>query len=181
MNCANTKGEKTPTYLVNSSAENDLWLLWITDWTGADSFSGLSVCCGKKGRCNAVMYKYEYNVWDLCSSPYTLCSVVTLPAGAPCPALEAALQGRHRWEVCGKSTQRNIPRGRNWSENRMVFKPLKGRYQKGLSLGTGDEALVRTWWSIMVKLPGFTYAWLIQIHKLHKYTRWFTLNKSFLT
>lgn len=54
------KRRKKP-YLVSSSAKKDLWLLWTTGWTGADSFSGLTVSAVAK-RADATLWCINENI-----------------------------------------------------------------------------------------------------------------------
>lgn len=69
--CKHKRRKKPQTYLGSSSAEKDLWLLWITGWTGADSFSGLTMSAVAK-RADAMLWCINKNIMcDICVAALT--------------------------------------------------------------------------------------------------------------
>lgn len=145
MNCANTKGEKNPTCLGSSLAEKDLSLLWITGWTGADSFSGLTVSAVAK-RADAMLWCIKKNM--MCE----MCVAALTPFAALFPSQLEHHAQPSRLTFRGDTDERSMARplsGMSRGEGtvqktKWYSNPSRADTRKDFISTTGDEALVRT-------------------------------------
>lgn len=177
------KRRKKP-YLVSSSAEKDLWLLWTTGWTGADSFSGLTVSAVAK-RADATLWCVNENITcEIGVAAFTPFAAL-LPSQLEhrvqpwgCPSGKTQMRGA-RWEHSAKRPKGKEPdrkpngirtpqgwiSGRAFSQDRR-WSPGKDKrsLQRCVSLGArGTQACLATGGPFWPWGSGIRHTWLVTL------------------